>query len=288
MDLHIHTNKSDGLHTPYEIIDLAKESNIKIISITDHDTLDAYTDDLFKYAKENNVTLIPGVEISTRIGNDKFHVLAYNIDIKNEKLINELNNIKNARHIYLKEVSKKLIEYGYKVNVDKLDSIKAVTKAHIANDVIGDVQNKKKLLKEFNHIPSAGEFIETIMNNGCPCYVPKRTLTTKEASDLIKGANGKVVLAHPVAYEYENNMTKEEILKVALDMGADGLEAIYLYVDKNNNLVNEIDEWSKIASDNDLFVTIGSDFHKKDGKKPLIGLTNYDINTDNINISEII
>ena len=287
IDLHIHTNKSDGMYTPREIIDMAYSNGINKISITDHDTLDAYTIDLFEYAKIKKITIIPGIEISTRIGNTKFHVLGYGVDIKNKKLLNEIKKLRNSRKIYLKNVSKKLIEYGYKVNIEKLESIKSVTKAHIANDVISNINNKEKLLNDFNHIPSMGEFIETIMNNGCPCYVKKNTLAPKEASVLIKQAGGKVVLAHPVAYEYENNMTKEEILKVALDINADGLETVYLYIDKNNRLINEIDEWNKIANDNNLFITVGSDFHKTDEKKPLIGLNNYDIDISDVDIHKI-
>ena len=275
IDLHIHTNNSDGSLTPYEVIDEAKKNGIKTISITDHDTLDSYTKDVIKYAKENGIKLIHGVEISTIHDNNKFHLLGYDVDITNIKLLKELNNLKNARYIYLKEVSKKLTEYGYEVNLDKLLSVKSVTKAHIANDIIENKNNSGMLLKDFDHIPSVGEFIETIMNKDCPCYVKKNTITPKEASKLIKDAGGKVILAHPVAYEYENSMTKEEILKVALDIKADGLESIYLYIDKNNNLINEIKEWVKIAKDNNLITTVGSDFHKFDIIKPHIGFNNY-------------
>ena len=275
IDLHIHTNKSDGALTPFDVINEASNNNVDTISITDHDTLDAYTDEIFDYANKNNIKLIPGVEISTIIGNNKFHVLGYNIDITNEKLLETLNNIKNARHIYLKEVGEKLNKHGYILNIDKLDEIKSVTKAHIANDIINNKANEEKLIEEFNHIPSMGEFIETIMNNNCPCYVKKNTLTPQEASSLIKEAGGKAILAHPVAYEYENFMSPDEILKITLDMKADGIEAVYLYIDKYNNLINKIDEWVQVAKENKLLITIGSDFHKFENIKPFIGFTNY-------------
>ena len=63
IDLHIHTNCSDGKFSPMEILKKAKEQGINTISITDHDTVSAYTNDLFSYAQNNNITLIPGVEI---------------------------------------------------------------------------------------------------------------------------------------------------------------------------------------------------------------------------------
>ena len=67
IDLHIHTNISDGALTPKEIIDEAVKNNVHTIAIADHDTIDAYTKDLFNYAKKSNINIIPAVEISTKI-----------------------------------------------------------------------------------------------------------------------------------------------------------------------------------------------------------------------------
>ena len=63
IDLHMHTNKSDGALTPKQIIDEAVKANLQAISITDHDTIDAYTDETIKYAKEQGTKLIVGVEV---------------------------------------------------------------------------------------------------------------------------------------------------------------------------------------------------------------------------------
>ena len=271
IDLHIHTNCSDGFLTPKEVIDEAINNNVNIISITDHDTIDAYTNDLINYAKDNNIELIKGVEISTKINKCGIHVLGYNYDANNIELINKLNSLKNARHNYLYGVSEKLKELGYIVNTDELDKIEAVTKAHIALDVIGNEDNKELLIKTFNHIPSKGEFIETIMNENCPAYVKKETITPKEAAELIHKANGKVVLAHPMAYTYEDNLSDEEIIDLIKDMQADGIEANYIYVDKDNNVIDDSNKWNDIASRLNLFTTIGSDFHNKDGIHPTIG-----------------
>ena len=271
IDLHIHTNCSDGFLTPKEVIDEAINNNVSIISITDHDTIDAYTDELINYVKDNNIILIKGVEISTKINKCGIHVLGYNYDVNNKEFINKLDLLKNARHNYLYGVSNKLKELGYIVNTDELDKIEAVTKAHIALDVIGNEDNKELLIKTFNHIPSKGEFIETIMNENCPAYVKKETITPKEAAKLIHKSNGKVVLAHPMAYTYEDNLSDEEIIDLIKDMQADGIEANYIYVDKDNNVIDDSNKWNDIASRLNLFTTIGSDFHNKDGIHPTIG-----------------
>ena len=109
----------------------------------------------------------------------------------------------------MKDVSQKLNELGYRVNVEKLDKIDAVTKAHIAQDIVENEENHSILMKVFGHIPKRGDFIEAIMNEGCPAYVKKQTYTPKEAVKVIRKAGGKAVLAHPICYKYEGHMYSE-------------------------------------------------------------------------------
>lgn len=276
-DLHIHTNCSDGVMTPKEVIDEAVNHGVSVISIADHDTIDAYNDELFDYAETKKVKIIPAVEISTKIGKCGFHVLGYNFDMKNEKLLKQLSALRNARHDYLYNVSEKLKELGYVVNVSQLDQIEAVTKAHIYSDIVVNPENEKVLFENFGHIPDKGEFIESIMNEGCPAYVKKATITPVEASKLIHNAGGKVILAHPVAYKYEDNFMAEDVLKLVQDMQADGIEANYVYVDKDNHKINDSAFWNQFAKEYNLKTTIGSDFHNKDGLHPVIGLLGENI-----------
>lgn len=288
IDLHIHTTKSDGILTPKEVIDEAYNNGVFAISITDHDTIESYNEELFKYATNKNIKLISGVEISCKTEKCGVHVLGYNFDLDNKEFIEKLCKIRNARHDYLHNVAKKLKELGYYLNLERLDKIDAVTKAHIALDVVNNEKNKKLLLDSFKHIPSKGEFIETIMNENCPAYVKKETVTPKKAAEIIRKANGKVVLAHPVAYIHEDNLTELDILNIINDMKPDGLEANYLYVDKNGNKINETKKWNEFAIKNNLFVTVGSDFHNKDGVRPEIGFINTSFCLDEKCIEEIL
>lgn len=288
IDLHMHTNKSDGALTSKQIIDESAKANLQAISITDHDTIDAYTDETIKYAKEQGIKLIVGVEISTKSDRCGIHVLGYNFDLNNEEFKQKLDKIRNARHDYLKAVAKKLEELNYKINVEELDKIKSVTKAHISKDIIENEENKSELIKQFGHIPNKGEFIETIMNENCPAYVQKVTVTPKEAAEMIRKAGGKVVLAHPVAYANEDNMTVEEVQQLINKMKPDGLEAYYIYTNKNNEYINEIDKWLKLAKDNNLFSTIGSDFHIKDGHHAEIGMRNVGVKLEEETIKKIL
>ncbi len=288
IDLHIHTTCSDGELTPREVIDMAVKNKVSVISITDHDTIGAYEKELFDYAKDNNIKIIPGVEISTK--NDKcgIHVLGYNIDLNNEKFKNKLEKLRNSRHEYLYQVAGKIRELGYIIDIIELDKIEAVTKAHIAMNVISNDKNKDILMKQFGHIPNKGEFIETIMNEGCPAYVKKNTITPREAVKLIENASGIAVLAHPVAYKYEDDLTDEDIINLVRDMRVGMIEANYVYVDKNNKKINECDYWRDFAYRNSLKTTIGSDFHKDDGIRPIIGLIGENIKLSDKEIDEMI
>ncbi len=288
IDLHIHTTKSDGFFTPKEVIDEAVKNGLSTIAISDHDTIEAYNEELFLYAKEKNIKIINAVEISTRSNKVGIHVLGYNFDLNNTELKEKLYKIRNARHEYLYNVAKKLEQLDYLVNIQKLNEIDSVTKAHIALDIVNNEKNREKLIQDFGHIPNKGEFIETIMNENCPAYVKKETVTPKEAAQIIRKANGKVVLAHPVAYIHEDNLTEKDILDIVDDMKPDGIEANYIYVDRNNKQIDEIEKWNNFAKLNNLFVTVGSDFHNKDGVRPEIGFVNTKFSLEDKVVNEIL
>lgn len=288
IDLHVHSNKSDGVLYPKEVIDECVKNDVSVISITDHDTIEAYDDELFEYSKKNNILLIPGVEISTKINKCGIHVLGYNIDINNLELKNKLSKLRNARHDYLYNVCKKLNGLGYKVNLEELDKIDSVTKAHISLDIISNECNKELLIENFGYIPNKGEFIETLMNEGCACYVEKESITPKEASRLIKNAGGKVVLAHPVSYSYEDNLEEEDIIEIINDMEISAIEGNYVYVDKNDIIHDDIIKWNKFALHNNLISTYGSDFHYEDGIRPNIGFGNINLKLENDKVNKII
>lgn len=278
IDLHVHSNCSDGAKTPKELIDMAVNNGVEAIAIADHDTVMAYTPQLYDYATSRGVKLITAVEVSTKLnGKVGIHILGYNFDIHNSELNDMLYQSRNSRHIYLVRVAEALNKLGYIVNVAELDKVDAVTKAHIALDVISNSANADLINKNFGHIPSKGEFIETVMNEGCPAYVLKPSITPQYAGEVIKRAGGKVVIAHPVAYVYEDGLEEKDIDRLIEEMQPFGLEVNYIYTDRYDKIIDECDRWHMVAKKHNLIATIGSDYHTTDGIRPEIGLINTDL-----------
>jgi predicted metal-dependent phosphoesterase TrpH len=143
-------------------------------------------------------------------------------------------------------------------------------------------------MKEFNHIPDMGEFIETIMNENCPAYVKKFSITPIEASKIIKSANGKVILAHPVCYVYEDNLEVEKIFELIKLMDIDGIEAHYLFLNKDNINQDDSKFWDDYAKENKLLSTLGSDFHQLDNKHIELGFNNSSFKISSDEENEII
>ena len=288
IDFHIHSNFSDGVLSPTQILERAKQNGVEALSISDHDSVDAYTKEFFDIAQSMNIKIVPAVEMSTKHFGVDVHVLGYGFDLSNKELEECLNKLKNARKNYLLDVSKKLADLGYCVNISELSKLPSVTKAHISKDIVGNIKNHPLLIKNFGQMPSWGEFIETVMNEGCPAYTKKFSISPIEAGKIIHTAGGKVVSAHPVAYAYEDGLSEQQVEQLAKEMKADGIEANYLYVDKFGNLIDETQKWNNFAKRLGLFVTCGSDFHSYDNIHPDIGFTNTTIHLSDEKQTEIV
>lgn len=274
IDLHIHTTCSDGKLSPVEVLERAKQHRVSVLSISDHDTTGAYSEEFFSKAQELGIKIIPAVEISTDYKGVGIHILGYNFNLNNRELQQALSSTKNSRADYYKRVSQKLEELGFIVDKTQLENVPIITKAHIAEAVVTNKVNENILMQKYGYVPKKGEFIETVMNEGCPAFVEKFKISSVDASKLIRNAGGKVVLAHPVAYKYEDNFGADRVKELIQAMNADGLEANYIYIDRFGNEHNEIDFWKAFARENNLFVTCGSDFHLVDEKAPDIGFAN--------------
>lgn len=246
-DLHVHSFFSDGTLSPEEILYLAKEQDLSAISITDHDTIDAYSDGLFEIAKKLNIKLVLGVEISSQLFGSTVHILAYNFDITSKSFNNFLIQLwerrQNRNILILEKLKEKnieifeneLYEFGRKKNIPKT----TIGRVHIA-----------KIMIDKGFVKSIKEAFDNYLKDDGPCFVMGERFSPKEIIDQVHIADGKAVLAHP------NLIKKSKTINALLELNFDGIEVFYAKL-------NPFDErkWLKIAEKKAFIPTGGSDFH---------------------------
>ena len=242
IDLHIHTKFSDGLLSSKEILKLAQERKLDVISITDHDTLDGYKI-ASKIVGDYNLQLIPGVEISSNYHGKEVHILAYNFDPDNKKLLELLKYIQRGRFLRAKKMVDKLQEMG--INID-LNEVRKLTGE---KDLIGRPHIARAMVKAGYCVDKQEAFNNFINDNG-PAYFAKPTPSPKKIIKTIKKAGGISVLAHPYT------LKSDAIIYDLVEMGLQGMEVYYAKTD-----LDIIAHYERIACEYNLIRTGGSDFH---------------------------
>jgi predicted metal-dependent phosphoesterase TrpH len=211
VDLHTHTIHSDGANTPEELIKKAKTAGIDVISITDHDNINGIKEAI-QFGKSLGVEVIPGVEISSEIGNREIHILGYFFDIENQELEHYLNFFRIERVKRAGRIVNKLRSFGFNITLeDVLEKAKnsAVGRPHIA-----------QVMLEKGIVSSYYEAFNKYIGNGSPAYEKKVHLSPQSAFRIISDAGGLSFIAHP------GNL-QESLLKDLIESGVDGIEVIH-------------------------------------------------------------
>ncbi|MCQ2969763.1 MAG: PHP domain-containing protein [Clostridium sp.] len=241
-DLHTHSTASDGTSSPSEVVKRAKVANVKYLALTDHDTFSGIEEAL-KVAKELNIELIPGIEISTYFNKEAIHVLGFFKDngYKNKELNNFLNSIKTKRITRAEKIVENLAKFhDIHITLESImkNSKDTIARPHIAKAIIdaGYEYDKEYIFEHF-------------IGNDCPAYIPSVQIDTKDGIEILKKHGAIVVLAHPV-------LLKKSSFEDILALGFDGLEAIYPI---NSN--EDTKKFLNYAKDNNLIITCGSDSH---------------------------
>ena len=256
IDLHIHTTASDGTLSPKEVVDLAIETGLSAIAITDHDTV-AGVEEAIEYAKDKPIKVIPGVEISTNLGRQEVHMLGYNIDYKSPIILKTLEILALIRDIRTERMVKLLQADNVDISMEQLKEMfpnaKSLNRANMAIYLVekGIAQDKY-------------EAFEKYLDGDTKYYVKKNRITAEDAVNVILDSYGIPVMAHPVLYPLDV-AAYTKLFKRAKEIGVQGVEAIY-----SNNRPGDREFFSNLAEQNGLFITAGSDFHG--AVKPLIQL----------------
>ena len=257
-DLHVHTDVSDGTFSPEKVVGYAKLQGLDAIAITDHDTCAAITPAI-RLAKDMDIEIIPGVELTIDVEDDEIHILGYFIDWQNSSFIKKLEELCRVREERAKEILRRLSEQGIDLKYEDLLEIAcpgtgSIGRLHIAN-----------LLYKKGKVACIREAFTKYIGNDSPAYVKKFKLSPREAADMIKAVGGVSVLAHPKTINTETKPLKD-IVKMLVGEGIQGIE---VYHSDHNS--RESSEFKKLASEYGLLITGGSDCHGLGKKEVLLG-----------------
>ncbi|OGS20623.1 MAG: hypothetical protein A3J83_06255 [Elusimicrobia bacterium RIFOXYA2_FULL_40_6] len=261
VDLHVHTNFSDGSFSPEEAIKHAQKIGLHAIAVTDHDITDGITPAVIEGARRG-VEVVPGIELSVDLKDSsvgEMHILGYYIDWQNKGFQEKLKMFRQTRKERAETILAKLSALNINLNRDKIfDSSKedkAIGRLHIANRMIeeGYVKNTKEA------------FLQYLAFNR-PAYVPKHHMDPQEAIELIKNVRGIPVLAHP---NY-GNLTDKQFIKDLISYGLCGIEAWH---SKHSPSVQQ--KFMDLALEFNLLITGGSDCHGPSSTNlPIMGKQN--------------
>ena len=241
IDLHIHSNYSDGKSDCRDIVRLAARQKIEIFSITDHDTL-CGLEETIETAKELSLTCVPGIEISTSV-EDMLHILGYRINWRDESFCSFVKFCQKQRFERAKKFITSLNKHGLTITLaDVLDLVKSSpSRVHIA-----------QVLVEKKYAFSRGEAFKKFLTPSSPTYVRPTGVSTEDAISAINKAGGVAVLAHP-------GVTSVLNIPQWVNAGLKAIEAFYPRHSKTetNDYINTADKYG-------IFVTAGSDYHGPD------------------------
>ena len=248
IDLHVHTLYSDGVYSPEKIVDTAIDVGLQAISLTDHDNVLSYQV-AQDYIKEKNLTdkleVIRGVEINTLYKNYEVHILGYFMDCDNSDFQNLLKTQQQARVAQTKEIITLLAKKeGIRIKYDDIQKQVApggsIGRPHIA-----------KAIANAGGTSNVIEAYAKYINDSSPVYIPRKTVSPYDAVEVVYGAGGVPVIAHP--YDID---TAEKLIKNLMTCGLRGIEA---YHRKHSPAC--VEYFSSMAEELGLIVTGGSDFH---------------------------
>jgi len=253
VDLHVHTNKSDGTFSPEEAVDYACTLGLSAIAITDHDTVLGIQPAMVRGDKYG-IEVIPGIEISAEwVENGvelEVHMLGYFIDHRNSGFQKRLYELSNLRMKRAEIILGKLRGHNIKIDMDELKEFLQpsesgtpwVGRLHIAQAMV-----KKGCVKSINRA------FDQYIGNGKCCYVPKHQLTPEGAVQMIKEMKGLAVIAHPGLLNQEFSAS---LIRRLVKNGLDGIE---IYYPKHSPTT--IRNMEMLAAENSILATGGTDCH---------------------------
>jgi predicted metal-dependent phosphoesterase TrpH len=249
-DLHIHTNYSDGLFSPAEIVERCEELKIKAIAVTDHDSIAAVEET--RRSARDIIEVIPAVEMSSNIGEQDIHILAYYVDCQDSNMLSYFEDFRKHRAQRVKKILALLARDGVRIDFDRIktdvDEQVSLGRPHIAGALLED-----------GYVSSIGEAFIRYLGYHSVYYVPKKCIHPKEVIKNIKAWRGVSVLAHPGTID-------EAMIDELIACGINGIEIWHPDHSHRQQMV-----YCQLAASHGLLRTGGSDFHGFRGRYGQLG-----------------
>ncbi len=249
VDLHCHTTASDGSLTPKEIIDLALEHEIELLSITDHDTTAGY-ESIKRYALERGIQLISGAEISCLWNNHTIHIVGLNFDVDNPTLQSGLEGIRQQRLLRSTQILEKLKQHP---NIE-IDDIEQQLNKIVGVGIVGRGHFAELLIRH-GYVKNGQQAFNKYLKKGKPAYAPSQWPELNQVVKWINQAGGVAVIAHPGIYK----LTSRKLNRLISDFKLAGGQAIEVVNQPRHSA--DIIGMAERANNHKLYASIGSDFH---------------------------
>jgi 3',5'-nucleoside bisphosphate phosphatase len=243
IELHCHSNASDGALAPDALIALAAAHAVRVLALTDHDTIDGVPEAIAAGAAAG-VRVLPGIEVSSVFAGKEVHVLGYGIAPDAPERL-QLSALRTARVSRAQKILARLEALNISIafeHVAKLAGDGMIGRPHVARALI-----------EAGHAVSIDDAFRRYLAEGGPAHVPNDSLDPAQAIALIQRAHGCAVLAHPGLFKGDFDALMAHMLAAGLD----GIEAYY--PDHTPKLVARLEA---LARAHGLICTGGSDFHR--------------------------
>jgi hypothetical protein len=254
VDLHIHSDHSDGRQSPAQVVEYALNLGLKAISITDHDVVTGYIE-ASAYAEDKEIEVIAGIELSASKADDDIHLLGYLFRPDHDRLLKTIERFRRIRFDRGKMMVERLGDLGLEMDYD--DVLEIAGEAAIGRPHLAEAMVKHGFVSSYN------EAFDEYLTLGGPVYVPKAKLSPSEAIDLIHEAGGVAVMAHPALTD------RDVIIPELAAVGLDGLE---IFHPTHTRAARK--KYRQIAERYGLFMTGGSDSHHRKGRYGDIGQEN--------------
>ena len=223
IDLHLHTTRSDGTLTPTELVRMCAERGLRIISITDHDSTEGLSEAFEAASSFPQLTIIPGIELSTDIPGNEIHVLGYFVDYESPDFQAVLERFREGRENRGRKMVEKLNELGVNISWARVQEISdggSIGRPHIAQAMVEDgyVQYPKDAFDKY------------IGRNGV-AYVDRLKLTPADAVQILIDNGALPVMAHPTYSASKSGMDEvdslDETIEELKEVGLVGMEVYY-------------------------------------------------------------